>query len=89
MAFASALSFSIRTKNPGIFLELHRYTKDAGDASGTVTRTKGRKIRRILKKSDATATATITNKTQVSFTGLAAAGSDSLSGFVLLEVERI
>jgi hypothetical protein len=89
MAFATTFSFEVQTRNPAIVVEVHEYTKDAGDATGTITKRKGRKIREILAKSDAAATAAISNKTAVALTGLAASGSDSLSGFVAIEVERI
>lgn len=90
MALTEAQSFEVSTRNPAIVVELHKYTKLAGDTSGTITRTKGRKIRRIVAKSDAGSTAAIAaGLTTVSLTGLATTGNESLIGFVAVEVERI
>lgn len=88
MALSATKLFEIQTRNPAIVVEVHTYTKLAADTTGTVTRSKGRKIRRILGNSDGTA-AIAASGISVNLSGLATSSTHSLNGMVAIEVERI
>lgn len=93
MAFASTKLKEVQTRNPAIVLEIFKYTKANADASGTITCSKCRKIRKVVTKTDVPAVATIntSNRKQVNLTSLDTTAGDGndLVGAVVIEVERI
>lgn len=93
MAFSSTKLAEVQTRNPAVVLEIFKYTKASADASGTITCSKCRKIRRVVTKTDSGATAAInsSNQRQLNLTTLDTSAGDGndLVGAVVIEVERI
>ncbi len=70
MSFTPSKIFETTGRVPGLVIEVWKYIKTAGQTTGTITREKGRKIRRVVSKSDSGATAALTSLTTVGLTGL-------------------
>jgi hypothetical protein len=86
MALVATKLFEISTRKPSIIIEVFGYVKLAADATGSLTRTKGRKIRRVVGNSNGTA---VISGNNVNLSGLSTASTHSLNGMVAIEVERI
>ena len=93
MALSATKLAEQQTRNPAIVLEIFKYTKLNADATGTVTCSKCRRIRRVVAKTDSGATATInsSNRRQLDLTTLDTTAGDGndLVGSIVIEVERI
>lgn len=93
MALSATKLAEQQTRNPAVVLEIFKYTKLTGDATGSITCSKCRRIRRVVAKTDTPATATInsSNRKQLDLASLDTSAGDGndLVGAVVIEVERI